>query len=85
MRRTVIALLAAATLALTGCGKSEAEQQADCQKSITESSTDTKRPDACKDLSQDDYETLLVDWGLKHSGVIDKDGNVDPDKLLSDD
>ncbi|MGW3166967.1 hypothetical protein ACWC9Q_29735 [Streptomyces sp. NPDC001142] len=78
---TITSVLA---LALTGCGKSAAEQQADCRDAITASSTKTSRPDACKDLSQDDYDALLTSWALRNSGVIDKDGDVDPDKLLND-
>ncbi|MFB6943201.1 hypothetical protein ACFWGL_17095 [Streptomyces sp. NPDC060286] len=78
---TITVILA---LALTSCGKSAAEQAADCRDAITATSTKTFRPDACKDLSQDDYNALLMDWALKNSGVIDKDGNVDPDKLLDD-
>jgi hypothetical protein len=49
----------------TSCGKSEAEQQADCQEAITEESTKTQRPEACEDLSQDDYDTLLMHWALQ--------------------
>lgn len=79
MRRTVIALTAVATLALTGCGKSEAEQQADCQKALSPAATETHRPDACKDLSEDDYQTLLTAWVLKHA--IDDMPKKDQDTL----
>lgn len=82
--------LAAATitlLALTGCGKSEAEIATDCQKALAAgaNTTKTERPDACKGLSQDDYDTLVISQSLKDSGVVDDDGNVDMNKLLDND
>ncbi|MET8766335.1 hypothetical protein [Streptomyces sp. NPDC004658] len=39
----------------------------DCQKSLTSSATKTHRPEACKGLKQDDYDTLLMAWTLKHA------------------
>lgn len=39
----------------------------DCQKALTASATKTHRPDACKGLKQDDYDTLLMAWTLKHA------------------
>lgn len=62
---TAGALLLAAFAA--ACGKSEAEQQADCQKALTSDATKTNRPDACKDLSQEDYETLRMAWALENA------------------
>lgn len=67
--RTAIAAGALLLAALTACGKSDADKQADCQKAIDDTSTVTHRPDACKDLSEDDYKTLLMDYGIKHSDV----------------
>ncbi|WP_435252048.1 hypothetical protein [Streptomyces tendae] len=66
--RTALAagLLALAALT-TACGKSDAEQQADCQKALSSEATKTNRPDACKDLSQEDYDTLLMAWSLNHA------------------
>jgi hypothetical protein len=77
LRATAIAavLLAAGT----ACGKSEAEQQADCQKAITETSTEKNKPEACESLSQDDYEVLLMDWVLKNG--MSKDGEDTADWL----
>ncbi|MFH8737969.1 hypothetical protein [Streptomyces sp. NPDC017964] len=38
-----------------------------CQKELDSSSTKAHRPDACKDVSQKDYETLLMGWTMKHA------------------
>jgi hypothetical protein len=76
--RTTIATGAALLAFLaTACGKTEAEQQADCQKAITAASTKTNRPDACKSLSQDDYDALLVDWVLKNGMSKEGDDTLD--------
>lgn len=65
MRTTrLLTVTAALLLALTGCSSYSVE---DCQKAITDSSTKTNRPKQCEDLSQDDYDTLLVDRALKKS------------------
>lgn len=87
--RTRTALTAAllALAALTAaCGKSEEEIAADCQKALANSTTATKtdRPEACKGLSEDDYSALLIAQGLRDTGVIDEDGNVDMEELLDD-
>lgn len=75
--------LTAALLALAaftaGCGKSDAETQADCEKALTSAATKTNRPDACKDLSQEDYETLLMGWALNNA--IDDMPQQDQDLL----
>lgn len=75
MRRTTTALLTSLLLAsaTAGCssGKSQDEIAKDCQKALTSAATKTSRPDACKDLSQDDYETLLMAWVLKQQGLTD--------------
>jgi hypothetical protein len=72
---TAILLLAA----VTACGKSEAEQQADCQKAITAESTKTNRPEACESLSSEDYGVLLVDWTLRNG--MSKEGEDTADWL----
>ncbi|MDH6435595.1 cytochrome c5 [Streptomyces sp. SAI-144] len=69
-RTALPAVLLAVAAVTAACGKSEAEQQADCQKALTSSSTKTSRPEACKDLSQDDYETLLMAYALQQ-GIND--------------
>ncbi|KUH38397.1 MULTISPECIES: hypothetical protein [Streptomyces] len=63
-RTTAAAAVAAALLlaTLTACGKSVAEQRADCRAALTKGSTKTNRPEACADLSQQDYDRLLLDW-----------------------
>ncbi|MGW1546624.1 hypothetical protein [Streptomyces sp. NPDC002346] len=82
--RTTITAVTIGLLILTGCGKSEDEIAADCQKALAAGATATKakRPDACEGLPQDDYDALLISQGLKDSGVVDDDGNVDMNKLL---
>ncbi|MFF1682816.1 hypothetical protein [Streptomyces sp. NPDC058256] len=78
--RTAVAFIALLTAALTACGKSEADRQADCQKVIDGTSTVTDRPEACQDLSAEDYRTLLTDWVRKNKGVIGPGGTVDAGK-----
>jgi len=69
--RCTTALLAACLLAATmaGCssGKSQAEIQKECQAALTTAATKTNRPAECKDLSQEDYDTLLTAWVLKNT------------------
>ncbi|MFJ2964243.1 hypothetical protein ACIPIC_18330 [Streptomyces collinus] len=63
MRAAIRAVIVGGLVLLAAaCGKSEAEMQADCQKAITKAATKTNRPDACKELSQKDYDTLLMAW-----------------------
>ncbi|MFJ4206671.1 hypothetical protein ACIP2Y_44735 [Streptomyces sviceus] len=83
--RTALAALLLALATLTSaCGKSPAEKQADCQKALTKTATKTNRPEACKDLSQDDYETLLMAWAMKNA--VDEMPKADRDLLdYSDD
>lgn len=69
MRARRAAIIAVLLIAAVSCGKSEADKQADCQKAITDTSTVTARPDACKDLSDDDYKALLMDYAIKQSGA----------------
>ncbi|MER7813646.1 hypothetical protein ABZ714_30660 [Streptomyces sp. NPDC006798] len=65
MRRPIATTLAAGLLlALTACTSYSAE---DCQKAITGNSTKTNRPTECKDLSQEDYDLILMHWALKES------------------
>jgi hypothetical protein len=82
-RRAAAAVLVALA-AVTACGKSEAEEQADCEKALTSAATKTNRPDACKGLSQKDYDTLLMGWALENA--IDGMSQEDRDLLdYSDD
>lgn len=68
MRLRSAAVIAAVLIAAAvACGKSEAEQQAACQKALNSSSTETSRPDACEDLSQEDYDTLLMSWAMNNA------------------
>ncbi|MFE9309505.1 hypothetical protein ACIQCF_04560 [Streptomyces sp. NPDC088353] len=42
------------------------------------------KPDACKDVKADDYETLDIAAILRDSGWVDDDGNADMNKILDD-
>lgn len=86
--RTALTAVLLAFAALTAaCGKSEEEIAADCQKALAAAKDATKsnRPDACEGLSQEDYNALLISQTLKDTGVIDENGNVDPEELLGGD
>ncbi|MGW7073076.1 hypothetical protein ACWGII_40280 [Streptomyces sp. NPDC054855] len=83
--RTAISIAAALLAALTACGKSDAEVQADCKKAIVEASTVTNRPAACDDLSEDDYKALLIARTLRDGGVVDDNGDVDLRRLVDED
>ncbi|MEV5445244.1 hypothetical protein AB0N23_22290 [Streptomyces sp. NPDC052644] len=80
MHTRTTAVAAALLLAtLTACGKSEAEMQADCRAALTEASTKTNRPDACKDLSDEDYELILLHYAV--TGAINDMPQEDQDVL----
>lgn len=74
--RTAAAALTAATLlltaTLTACSSYSVE---DCQHAITSKSTKTDRPTECQDISQKDYETILMNWAVKNAlnGMDKKD------------
>ncbi|WP_371528387.1 hypothetical protein OG302_22355 [Streptomyces sp. NBC_01283] len=83
--RAAIAIAAALLAGLTACGKSDAEIEADCEKAIVEASTVTNRPEACDDLSEDDYRALLIARTLRDGGVVDDNGDVDLRELVDED
>lgn len=83
--RAAIAITAALLATLTACGKSDAEIEADCEKAIVEASTVTNRPEACDDLSKDDYRALLIARTLRDGGVVDDNGDVDLRELVDED
>lgn len=76
--RTTAAALTAATLllSLTACGYSAD----DCAAAIDDSSTKTNRPEQCQDISDDDYELLLMGYILKKEGLDEVDEH--PEDLL---
>ncbi|MER7953857.1 hypothetical protein [Streptomyces sp. NPDC096030] len=77
MRRTALAALAAALcLGLTACTSYSAE---DCQKALTDESTKTNRPTECQDLSQEDYNLLIMHRALK--GAMDDMSKEERDML----
>jgi hypothetical protein len=76
MRRTIAAI--AAVLAITagaaGCSKSQDEIVADCTKALDHRAEgDKTKPEACNDLSKDDYSTVLMGWVLKKEGLDNVD------------
>jgi hypothetical protein len=66
MRTRIAAAVITATLAFaaTGCSSYSIE---DCQRAVTDESTKTDRPKECEDLSQDDYDTVLMHRILKEN------------------
>ncbi|MET9424655.1 hypothetical protein ABZY06_28635 [Streptomyces sp. NPDC006540] len=60
----------------TGCGSYSVE---DCQRALTSESTKTNRPEECQDVSQEDYDTLLLDRALK--GALNDMDKTDRDTL----
>ncbi|WP_282695484.1 hypothetical protein [Streptomyces sp. CC208A] len=74
---TTASLIVTLTLTLTGCSSYTVN---DCRKALTDTSTETNRPKECQDISQADYEALLM------SRDLDKalDGLSDEDKDLLD-
>lgn len=85
-RTAVAAVLLAAGLLTAACGGgSSYNDKADaCAKAINaRAAGDTTKPKVCKAITDDDYATLNVAHQLRSQGVVDDDGNVDLDKLLS--
>jgi len=69
MRRTTVLLACLLAAGAAGCssGKSQDQIAEECQAALTAEATKTDRPDACEGLSQEDYDTLLTGWVLKHT------------------
>lgn len=87
MRRTAVLLACALLLtgAAVGCSseKSPDEIAKECVTAIkARPDGDKAKPKACEGLSDDDYQALLMLHVLEDGGWVDKDGNVDVDKLL---
>lgn len=65
-----LALLLTVAFGVTACGQSEAEKQASCYDAIkARTEGDKAKPQACKDLSEDDYNTLVMGWVLEKTGL----------------
>lgn len=80
--RTAVATIALLTAALAACGAAETDRQADCQKAINATRTYgiPDRPEACQDLSDEDYETLRAAWASKNRGINPGSGVVHTDR-----
>ncbi|MDX2732867.1 MULTISPECIES: hypothetical protein [unclassified Streptomyces] len=79
MRTRTATIAIAATLllgGLAGCGYTAD----DCAAAINDSSTKTNRPKECKDISDEDYMTLVLGYMLKKQGLDNVDEH--PEDLL---
>ena len=65
-RHTLAALAATLLLGATGCGYTAD----DCAAAIDDTSTKTNRPTECQDISDDDYETLLLGYILRNKNLL---------------
>ncbi|GAA3010468.1 hypothetical protein [Streptomyces fulvorobeus] len=72
-RTTAIAATAlGATLLLavvTACTQSEAEVRATCERALDNHSTLDNRPEACQEVPDESYRTLLLVYDLKAEGL----------------
>lgn len=86
MRYTAAILLTC--LLATGavaCAKSYDEIVTDCATALKERPEgDKSKPDACKDVKEDDYIDLLVSQNINDLGWTDDEGNFDKNKMLED-
>ncbi|MER5950324.1 hypothetical protein ABT127_30200 [Streptomyces sp. NPDC001904] len=80
--RTAIIAVALLAATLAGCTRTEANKRTDCRNALTDGAATADRPDACKDVSEDDYQTLLADWREENKDIIDENGGIDPNKLF---
>jgi hypothetical protein len=88
MRHT-IALLATTLLlagAAVGCSKSYDDTVNDCTKALAaQFEEDGKgKPDACKDVKEDDYSAILMNQIMGDQGWLDEDGRFDKGKFYED-
>ncbi|MEU5976367.1 hypothetical protein [Streptomyces sp. NPDC047315] len=87
MRTRLVPAAIAAALALTACSSESYEDiTANCAKALeSRAEGDKEKPSACKDVKEDDYDTLVISSVLEKDGWVDKDGEVNTDKLLNPD
>lgn len=84
---TTVLLAAALGAGVAGCSSQPSYDQiaANCAKDLAKRAEgDKTKPAACNGLKSGDYDKLLLDATLNKSGLVDKDGNVDVNKLLGD-
>ncbi|MEU9273065.1 hypothetical protein AB0E04_48000 [Streptomyces sp. NPDC048251] len=88
MRRTataLICLLLAGTVAGCSSEKSYDDTVAACVTALKDRADgDKAKPDACKDVKDDDYTALLMSQVLDDNGWVDETGGVDMGKILED-
>ncbi|MGC5534193.1 hypothetical protein [Streptomyces sp. SR-10] len=88
MKIRIATAFAAATVAvatLTACGASYDETVGACRKELTERSEHaTGKPDACKDVKEDDFTKLVVVVAAEKEGWLDENGDVDIAEMMKD-
>lgn len=87
MRNTATAILLACLLAggAVGCAKSYDEIVTDCAATLKERPEgDAAKPDACEDVKDKDYETLVLSEAIDDLGWVDDEGNIDENEILED-
>lgn len=81
-------IAAALLIPLAGCSSQPTQEEIakSCVKALSaRADGDKAKPKDCNGLSDDDYNTLLMSNVLTGGGFVDKNGNVNPDKLLGTD
>ncbi|MEW5658339.1 hypothetical protein ABGT92_23835 [Streptomyces cinereoruber] len=72
MRRLITAAITATLLLLTGCGASEVEKQEACLDAIrARAEGDRAKPKACEEISDDDYNTLIIGEVIENTDLSD--------------
>jgi len=95
MRRTTIALLAAATLVVVAgvavavwllVRPSYDDHVKACQKALAAQFKvgGKGKPDACRDVEEDDYSAILMNQIMGDEGWLDEDGRFDKGKFYED-
>lgn len=90
-RRTIWIILSAAVTVLVIAGtvvwlnaESYDETVAKCQKALVAQykADGHGKPDACKDVKQDDYDALAVSAAIDGLGWTDENGDFDENKMI---
>lgn len=81
---TLTAALLITGLASCGSPPTQDEIATACVKALkARANGDTSKPKDCDGLTEDNYTTLVMSQVLTDEGYVDKDGNVNYDKLLN--
>lgn len=86
--RITIAALAVTGLALTGCAAEPSynEKATACADAIKGGAkvTKTERPAECADITEDDYNILIIGNAIEKSEILNDDGTINFDKLTEE-